>query len=44
MLCTPQKTVELIHQQGNDHVITVKANQKGLYQQLQTFAQRGMKW
>ncbi|UBF28960.1 hypothetical protein K9N68_14620 [Kovacikia minuta CCNUW1] len=39
MLCTPQKTVELIHQQGNDYVITVKANQKTLYQQLQALAQ-----
>nr|WP_254721777.1 ISAs1 family transposase [Kovacikia minuta] len=39
MLCTPKKTVELIHQQGNDYVITVKANQKTLYQQLQALAQ-----
>lgn len=39
MHCTLKKTVELIHQQGNEYVITVKANQKTLYQQLQALAQ-----
>lgn len=34
-----KKTVELIHQQGNDYVVTVKANQKTLHQQLQALAQ-----
>ncbi|MBM0745604.1 ISAs1 family transposase (plasmid) [Phormidium sp. CLA17] len=32
--------MELIHSQGNDYVISVKANQKTLYQQLQDLAQR----
>lgn len=31
--------MELIHQQGNDYVISVKANQKTLYEQLQQMAQ-----
>jgi len=33
-----KKTVELIHRQGNDYVISVKANQKRLYEQLQHLA------
>lgn len=36
---TPKKTVQLIHSQGNDYVISVKANQKTLYHQLQDLAQ-----
>lgn len=34
-----KKTVALIHQQQNDYVICVKANQKTLYEQLQQMAQ-----
>lgn len=34
-----KKTVKLIQAQGNDYVISVKANQKTLYQQLQYLAQ-----
>lgn len=38
MRCTPKKTVALLHQQGNDYVISVKANQPKLYQTLQRLA------
>ncbi len=34
-----KKTVELLHTQGNDYVISVKANQRKLYAQLQQSAQ-----
>lgn len=34
-----KKTVQLLHTQGNDYVIGVKANQKLLHQQLQALAQ-----
>ncbi len=37
-LARSKKTVELIHEQGNDYVISVKANQKTLHQQLQQLA------
>lgn len=42
--CTARskKTVELIYRQGNDYVISVKANQKTLDQQLQELAHSDM--
>lgn len=39
MHCTAKKTVETIIEQGNDYVITVKANQPSLHQHLCTISQ-----
>lgn len=39
-----KKTVALIHQQGNDYVIGVKANQKKLYEQLRELGRSDAVW
>ncbi|GAB4209158.1 MAG: hypothetical protein Fur006_68630 [Coleofasciculaceae cyanobacterium] len=36
----PKKTVKLIIEGGNDYVVTVKANQKRLYEQIQINTQQ----
>lgn len=41
MRLTAKKTVKTIIEQGNDYVITVKANQKSLHQRLCTISQDG---
>ncbi len=37
MPCTPKKTLEAVLESGNDYVVCVKANQKQLYEHLQTY-------
>ena len=37
MLYTPQKTLQLVLESGNDYLVAVKQNQPHLYEHLQTF-------